>query len=82
MTLEKGAMIFHMLRWEIGDKAFLATLKGTLSQFTDKAIRATDLEKVAEAQSQEQLTPVLLAMGRRHRRAHIHQQVRRLPPRQ
>jgi aminopeptidase N len=57
MTLEKGAMIFHMLRGEIGDKAFLATLKGTLSEFTDKSIRASDLEKVAEAQSQEQLLP-------------------------
>ena len=57
MTLEKGAMIFHMLRWEIGDKAFLATLKGTLSEFTNKSLRATDLIKVAEAQSQEQLTP-------------------------
>jgi aminopeptidase N len=57
MTLDKGAMIFHMLRWEIGDKAFLATLKGTLSQYTDKPIRAADLEKVAESQSQEQLTP-------------------------
>ena len=57
MTLDKGAMIFHMLRWEIGDKAFLATLKGTLSQYTDKPIRTTDLVKVAEAQSQEQLTP-------------------------
>ncbi len=56
-TLEKGAMIFHMLRWEIGDKAFLATLKGTLSQYTDQGIRAGDLEKVAEAQSQDQLTP-------------------------
>ncbi|MFZ0746787.1 MAG: M1 family aminopeptidase [Terracidiphilus sp.] len=57
MTLEKGAMIFHMLRGEIGDKAFLATLKGTLSQYTDKSIRTDDLEKVAEAQSQQQLTP-------------------------
>jgi tetratricopeptide (TPR) repeat protein len=57
MTLEKGAMIFHMLRGEIGDKAFLATLKGALSEFTDKAIRASDFEKVAEAQSQQQLTP-------------------------
>ena len=56
MTLEKGAMIFHMLRWEIGDKAFLATLKGTLSQYTDSSIRASDLTKVAEAQSQQQLT--------------------------
>ena len=56
MTLEKGAMIFHMLRWEVGDKAFLATLKGTLSQYTDTGIRAADLIKVAEAQSQQQLT--------------------------
>ena len=57
MSLEKGAMIFHMLRWEIGDKAFLATLKGALSQYIDQGIRATDFEKVAEAQSQQQLTP-------------------------
>ena len=57
MTLEKGAMVFHMLRGEIGDKAFLATLKGALSQFTDSSIRTQDLEKVAESQSQQQLTP-------------------------
>jgi hypothetical protein len=57
MTLEKGAMIFHMLRWEIGDKAFLATLKGALSQYTDSGMRAIDFEKVAEAQSQQTLTP-------------------------
>jgi tetratricopeptide (TPR) repeat protein len=56
MTLEKGAMIFHMLRWEIGDKAFLATLKGLLSQYTDSSVRASDLTKVAEAQSQQQMT--------------------------
>jgi hypothetical protein len=55
MTLEKGAMIFHMLRWEIGDKAFLDTLKGALSQYTDKSITSSDFEKVAEAQSQQQL---------------------------
>ena len=57
MTLEKGAMIFHMLRWELGDKLFLATLKGALSQYTDKAMSTADFEKVAEEQSQEQLTP-------------------------
>jgi hypothetical protein len=56
-TLEKGAMVFHMLRWEIGDKAFLATLKGALSQYTDQPIRTADFIKVAEAQSQQQLTP-------------------------
>jgi tetratricopeptide (TPR) repeat protein len=56
MTLEKGAMIFHMLRWEIGDQAFLATLKGALSQYADSPLRAADFEKVAEAQSGQQLT--------------------------
>jgi hypothetical protein len=57
MTLEKGAMVFHMLRWEIGDKAFLATMKGALSQYTDASMRSSDFIKVAEAQSQQQLTP-------------------------
>src|SRR5208282_5439679 len=55
-TLEKGAMIFHMLRWEVGDQKFLAILKGALSQYTDKSIRTDDFERVAEAQSQQQLT--------------------------
>jgi tetratricopeptide (TPR) repeat protein len=56
-TLEKGAMIFHMLRWEVGDKEFLAILKGVLSQYTDQGIRANDLYKVGEAQSQQNLVP-------------------------
>jgi tetratricopeptide (TPR) repeat protein len=56
MTLEKGAMIFHMLRGQIGDQAFLATLKGALSQFTGSSMRAADLEKAAEAESRQQLT--------------------------
>jgi aminopeptidase N len=57
MTLDKGGMIFHMLRWEVGDKEFLAIMKGALSQYIDKPIRAEDLERVAEAQTQQQLTP-------------------------
>jgi tetratricopeptide (TPR) repeat protein len=56
-TLEKGAMVFHMLRWQIGDKAFLAALKGALSQYADSGMRTSDFVKVAEAQSQQQLTP-------------------------
>jgi len=56
MTLEKGAMIFHMLRGEIGDQAFLATLQGALSQFSGSSMRAADLEKVAEAESHQPLT--------------------------
>lgn len=57
MTLEKGAMVFHMLRGEVGDKDFLNILKGALSQYTDQSIRTQDLIKVAESQTQQQLTP-------------------------
>ncbi len=56
MTLEKGAMVFHMLRWEMGDEVFPKFLRGLLSQFTDKSVRSSDVTKVAEAQSQLQLT--------------------------
>ncbi len=57
MTLEKGAMIFHMLRWEVGDKAFPDVLKGALSQYSGGSIRTGDFEKVAEAESQKELVP-------------------------
>ncbi len=56
-TLEKGAMIFHMLRWEVGEKPFLAILKGVLSQYTDQSVTSGDFYKVAEAQTQQNLTP-------------------------
>jgi hypothetical protein len=57
MTLEKGAIVFHMLRWEVGQDSFINILRATLSQFTDKPITTSDFEKIAEAQSQQQLTP-------------------------
>jgi hypothetical protein len=57
MTLEKGAMVFHMMNGELGDKAFLDALKGALSQYTDKPISTADFEKAVEAHTQDQLTP-------------------------
>ncbi|HVW79144.1 MAG TPA: M1 family aminopeptidase [Alloacidobacterium sp.] len=57
MTLEKGSMVFHMLRWEVGNDSFTRILRAALSQFTDKSIKTSDFEKIAEAQSQQQLTP-------------------------
>jgi tetratricopeptide (TPR) repeat protein len=56
MTFEKGAMIFRMLRWEFGDKAFLATLHAVLSQYAGKTIDAAELQKVAEAEGRQPLT--------------------------
>jgi tetratricopeptide (TPR) repeat protein len=56
MTLEKGAMIFHMLRGKIGDKAFLATLKDALSQASASGMRWAELEKAAEIESRQPLS--------------------------
>jgi tetratricopeptide (TPR) repeat protein len=56
MTLEKGAMVFHMLRWEMGDDTFQKFLRGMLSQYTDKGIRSSQVEEVANAQSHLELT--------------------------
>ena len=57
-----------MLRWEIGDKAFLATLKGALSQYTDQGIRAADFDKGGRGAEPAAAHAVLLAVGGRHRR--------------
>ncbi len=57
MTLEKGAMVFHMLRWEMGDEAFQKFLRNMLSEYTDKSIRTRDVEADAETTSQLQLAP-------------------------
>jgi aminopeptidase N len=56
MTLEKGALVFHMLRWEVGDDSFANILKATLKQYADKPIHTADFIRVAESQSQQQLT--------------------------
>ena len=56
MTLEKGAMVFHMLRWQMGDDGFQKFLRGLLSQYTDKSIRSSEVESVANAQSHLELT--------------------------
>ena len=49
MTLEKGAMVFHMLRWEMGDENFTKFLKTLLTQYADKGIRSANVQTVALA---------------------------------
>ena len=56
MTLEKGAMVFHMLRWEMGDDVFNKFLRTLLTQYTDKSIRTSNVETIATAQSNLELT--------------------------
>ncbi len=56
MTLEKGAMVFHMLRWEMGDAVFQQFLQALLAQFADKGVRTADAESLAESVSKLPLT--------------------------
>ena len=57
MTLEKGALVYHMLRWEVGEDSFDKILRAIVTQYKDKGIRTSEFERVAEEQSQQQLVP-------------------------
>jgi aminopeptidase N len=57
MTLEKGAMVYHMLRWEMGDDVFFHFLRALLTQYTDKPVRTSNVQHIAEAESRLELTP-------------------------
>ncbi|MGC9159118.1 MAG: M1 family aminopeptidase [Terracidiphilus sp.] len=56
MTDEKGAMIFHMLRWELGDAAFFATLRDVLGHSTDGMIDTAGLQKAAETEGRRPMS--------------------------
>jgi aminopeptidase N len=51
----KGAMVLHMLRWTIGDDAFLATLKQLRDEFEWKSATTRDLQDIAQNLSGEDL---------------------------
>jgi hypothetical protein len=55
MTLEKGAMVFHMLRWEMGDDVFTKFLRAILSEYADKSVRSSNVQTIAEKQSNLEL---------------------------
>jgi len=57
MTLEKGAMVFHMLRWEMGDDTFNKFLRAVLTQYGGKSIRSSELESLAQTESNLNLVP-------------------------
>jgi tetratricopeptide (TPR) repeat protein len=56
MTLEKGAMVFHMLRWEMGDAAFEQFLQAMVKQNADKGLSTADVQALAESVSKVPLT--------------------------
>jgi aminopeptidase N len=48
VVLNKGAMLFHMLRAQMGDVAFKSALRDFYFQFAEKSARIEDFENIAE----------------------------------
>jgi len=49
VVVNKGAMVFHMLRAELGDAAFHSLLQQFYSRYNGKSASVDDFEKLAEA---------------------------------
>jgi len=56
LVTDKGGMIFHMMRWVIGDSAFDNTMKDFMSAFQGKSAHISDLQALAEKNYKENLT--------------------------
>jgi aminopeptidase N len=56
IVFQKGAMVFHMLRWIVGDEAFFKTLQTTCQQYAWKSISTDEFQKLAETASKQELT--------------------------
>src|SRR6266481_4256495 len=57
VVLNKGAMLFHMLRAQMGDVAFKSALRDFYFQFAEKSARIEDLENLAERRAQAAAKP-------------------------
>src|SRR5467141_2950551 len=53
----KGAMLFHMLRAQMGDVAFKSALRDFYFQFAEKTARIEDFENIAERRAQASAKP-------------------------
>src|ERR1700704_3790216 len=52
VVLNKGAVLFHMLRAQMGDVAFKAALRDFYFKFAERSARIDDFEKIAERRVQ------------------------------
>jgi len=56
MANDKGGMVYHMLRWVMGDQRFDKTMRTLFQTYSGKPVSLKDLQKVAEDVQGEQLT--------------------------
>jgi aminopeptidase N len=57
VVMNKGAMLFHMLRAQMGDVAFKSALHDFYFQFAEKTARIEDFENIAERRAQASVKP-------------------------
>ncbi len=55
VTGSKGATVYHMLRWVVGEEAFRKFLKAATDRFANQSIATDDVRKLAEEVSGENL---------------------------
>ena len=63
VVVNKGAMVFHMLRALIGDANFTALLKDFYARYSGKPARIQDFEQMAEARVSQPRAPEVKAIG-------------------
>ncbi len=56
MANDKGGMIYHMLRWVMGDQRFDKAMRNLFHSYSGKPVGLKDLQKVTEEIQGEQLT--------------------------
>ncbi|HLY59973.1 MAG TPA: M1 family aminopeptidase [Terriglobia bacterium] len=56
IVFQKGAMVFHMLRWVIGDDAFLKTMQDAAKDHAWGSISTDEFQKLAEKDGKQELT--------------------------
>jgi hypothetical protein len=63
VVVNKGAMVFHMLRGLMGDANFTALLKGFYARYAGKPARIQDFEQMAEARVSQPPAPDVKSIG-------------------
>lgn len=56
VVFQKGALVFHMLQWVIGEPAFLKTLQTIAQERAWKSVSTEEFQKLAEKASSQELT--------------------------
>ncbi|HEV3037128.1 MAG TPA: M1 family aminopeptidase [Candidatus Angelobacter sp.] len=56
LVTDKGGMIFHMLRWVIGEAAYNKAMDEFMGRFAGKPARVSDLQSIAEKNYGDKLT--------------------------